>query len=257
MSAENTPQWYNSNDRGKYPFATSATLTNGSVFIADNVFADARVFAYGGGYDQHLSKIVKTESTITITFADSSNTSLCSGSFDITAPPDDQIVLYDSKGRAVGVLVTDSVRLQSLLAFAYGTYEFSAEQTLLSPVVITPMPDQGVRSVTADDITVSGEVVLVGGRGITLEKRTNDEGEHVIVLHADGERYYNALLCQDESVVTLPCYLRTINELGPDDGGNFSIIAGPGDEDSDVDHPCIRINGENGRVTISLIGGGG
>jgi len=255
MSTENTPQWYNSNDRGKYPFATGAALTNGEVFIADNVFADARIFAYGGGYNQYLSKIDKTETQITLYFGDSEASERCFGVFDISSPPTDQITLYDALGRAVGVLVTDSVRLQSLIALAYGVYTFDPDQTMLSPVTITPLPEQGLRSIIAANIAISDEIVFVGGRGITLEQSVNSSGEHVIAFHADGEKFYEALLCQSDEFITLPCFLKTINNIGPDEIGNFSIIAGPGDSDADVDHPCLRVDGSNGSVNIYLIGG--
>lgn len=249
-----TTQWRDTHDRGKFPFAGSATLTNGSVFIADNLFADARLYPYNGTYNQFLSVVEKTDTHIVFTVADSSVGDLCRGEI-LLGSLAGKVVLYDFFERPVGFFLTDTIRMQPLVALPQGVYQFTADQTLFSPVVITPMPQDVVRSVHTDGSVQSGDVYLVGGRGVTLQRT----GSNSIIVHVDGEPYYQLLICgesrPDAGVPlgpgnTVPALLESINMKYPDALGNFPVFAvgGPG-----VSRPALKvIPDESGTLTITL-----
>lgn len=249
-----TIQWRSEHDRGKFPFAGSATLTNGAVFIAENVFADARLHPYGGSYNQYLSRIVRGDDAILLVVSDSTSGELCQAEIPIASPPE-KVVLYDFLTRPVGFFVTDAMRVQSLVALPLGEHEFSRNQTLFSPVVITPMPAK-VRSITVEGKTHTGVVYLVGERGVTLHA----ENANTIVVHADGEAYARLLLCGTDEAGggvhlepgnILPAYLESINMVYPDGYGHIGFFArgAPG-----VDRPALYTEPDGSTVKIGFQG---
>lgn len=220
MSGELYPQWYNSNDKGKYPFVQFAELTNGTVIIPDNLFADARLYPIGANQELFISSIVKENTTITFYFSDTVTTDLASTTHDLLTVPS-VLRVTDKYGREAGALVTDTSRMSVFSGWPVGEQEFTIEQTQFCPTVITPMPANGVRSIRADeDEVLAGDVYIIGGRGVSLQANVLDPLEPVITVHAVGEPLFRRLLCS-ETGFTVPCFLETLEERYPDEYGNF------------------------------------
>lgn len=253
MSELRYPQWRNENDRGKYPFAMSASLTNGTVILPENLFADARVYPIGGNQDQYLSKITKTDTEIVFYVSDTDSGELAVGTYTIAGPSvRGCIQLQDLYGRAAGVFVTDANRLLPLLGWVSGDYEFTIDQTAFVCGVITPMPRAiGLRGIRVDDTSyesVTNDVYIMGGRGIVLEC-AREGTDIVITVNAVGEPLYKQILCGGSGFLN-PCRVKTINYLKPDIYGNFQIV------------PCcletaktvIRVNPIEHGIQVTTIG---
>jgi len=216
-------QWENSNDNTKYPFSVNASLTNGSVFIPDTAFADARVHAIGGAAQQYLSSIVKNGNDVTINISDASGL-LCSTAV-VLGTEVERLALTDSYGRPAGILLTDATRLAFLTGYPEGTHTFRPAQTEFISAVVTPIPQTGVQGFVSNDTEyVSDDVLLVGGRGVILEVEDGETANPKIKVHGVGEPLFKRELC-DEAEGEFPsrCYLQTINDIGPDEYGNFEI----------------------------------
>lgn len=245
--------WRDANERGKYPFAHSAKMTNGIVVLANNVFADARLYPVGGKVGQYISSIVKTDVLITINFSDPTQ-DLASAEISIPDVPTTTVVqITDIRGRVAGVLVTDSIRLATLVALPIGTHKFEREDTELDAVVVTPMPQPGVRSfILADDSVFFGDVWLVGGEGVILELDPADIDGRTIVVHATGDPLFKRVICEDSATgFETPCFVSSINGIPPDEFGNFTItVCG-----IDAVDTVLRVVPSTSGLTIGVIGG--
>lgn len=218
-------EWRNSNERCKYPFSINATLMSDTAIIPENMLVDARLYPLGGSVDQYLSMIEKDGRVLRFTVADTESGDLAYGEFDQdNQPPRGVVHLIDRYDRSAGVFVTDEQHLLPLFGWADGEYQFTVDQTLFACTVITPMPlPAGLRSLRADDTTaLTGDVYLIGGPGIALEAAI-DGDNLVVTVHAVGEPLYKQLLCSDTGF-TVPCKLKTINGVPPDEYGNFDIV---------------------------------
>jgi len=253
MSELRYPQWRNENDQGKYPFAVYSTLTNGTVLIPENVFADARLHPIGGSKDQYISKITKADDTIVFYISDAISGVLATGTYQISNPSDrSTITLLDPYGRAAGVIVTDALRLLPILGWASGDYAFTADQATFVCGVVTPMPkDIGLRSLRVDDTSnniVSGDVFIVGGRGVVLELAREDT-DIVITVNAMGEPLFKQVICEGVGFLN-PCKLKTINGVKPDPYGNFHIVPCC----LETDQTLIRIEPLTNGILVKTIG---
>lgn len=228
MSDELFPQWYDSNDKGKYPFSLAATLTNDTLIIPDYLFADARLYPIGANQSLYISSVIKTDSTVTFYFSDSLNENIASAEYILAVPPS-LINVTDGYGRDAGILVTSPERLTVINGWPVGTHIFGQEATGFCPSVITPMPDPGVRSFgdESSEEILYDDVYLVGGRGIQLDVDNTDPLRPVIVAHATGEPLFKRLMC-DESGFIVPCFLEGLKDITgvkhyPDEYGNLYL----------------------------------
>ena len=248
------PEWRNENDHGKYPFAMRASLSgDDGVLIPENLFADARLYPIGGNEDQFLSKVVKTDTEVLFYVSDPVSGALAVGAYQSGSPNDrGTIHLKDNYGRSAGVFVTDSTRMLPVLGWVSGTYEFTLDQTAFACGVITPIPKAvGLRSVRAEDdsgLIVSGEIFIVGGRGIVLESAR--EGDDIVItVHALGEPLFKQLICTDVGFLN-PCRLKTINGIKPDAYGNFQIVPCG----IETDQTLIRVEPIENGIRILTVG---
>lgn len=226
-------EWRNANDRGKHPFSTIATMTNGEVIIPDTLFIDARFYPVSNTESLHLSSIVKTDTQVTINLSTTETTNIASTSYALSAPPD-RLRFLDKFGREAGLALTSPERLTPISGLPIGTHSFGPGDTPFSPVVVTPVPGSGVNSLRSDDtFALSGDVFLVGGSGVTITADLTDPNAPVIVINLDGEPLFRQELCSDIGF-SIPCYLRTINGGGPDEFGDFFIGACGIDNDNTI-----------------------
>jgi len=227
-----------------------STLSNGDVFLPENLFADARLYPIGGSEGQYLSKVVKGADTVTIFIADLDTLDLASVTYPVASPPE-LLYLEDKYGRSAGVFVTDAQRLAVFQSWPDGTQEFNQEDTLFAPAVVTPMPQAGVRSMRLDETEVLTEdTYLVGGHGVLLDVDETDPQNPIVIASAIGEPYFKKLLCADTGYPN-PCLLKTINGVAPDKYGNFTIIVC----NVDTDNTVIRIEPVQNGISIFAVGG--
>jgi len=215
-------QWRNANDKGKYPFSTLATMTNGSLIVPDTLFTDARFYPVGNSQELYMSSVVKTPTDITLNFSTEKTTNLASTTYTLSSLPDKLRVL-DKFGREAGVIVTSATRLAPLNGWPEGNHNFTADQTPFAAVAVTPVPESGVFSLRTDDTELlEGDVYLVGGAGVQLSVDMLNPGGPAIEVHLDGEPLFKQLVCSTLGF-DIPCFLRTINGNDPDAFGDFKI----------------------------------
>lgn len=240
-------EWRNNNERISYPFADYATLVNRNGDAVDrDLFDDARLYPIGGTVGIHLGKISVTGSELTFHIHDLSG-ELASGAFDFGAPPS-EVPLYDVYGRPAGILVSTAERLGALDGiYGEGEVEFEREQTEFAASVVVPMPSPGVRGILLDDGNVlSGDIWLVGEDGVVL--RLDDSKIRVDVI---GDPYVQDKDCEEEGA-PLPqfCGLRSINQITPNDEGDFKLRVGG----NLVGDPVIRIVPIINGVRVEMVG---
>lgn len=217
-------EWRNNNQRVNYPFADHATLANDDgVSIDRDLFDDARVYPIGGGAGLYLGQIRSADAKITFAIFDPEVGELARGVLDSEDVGDD-IPIFDDFGRPAGILVSSAGRLSSLFSL-YGTGEFAfePEQTEFAASVAIPMPQLGVRGLLLDDGSfLAGDVYLVGTDGVVLSMEAG-----AIRVDIIGDPYALVKACLEEGFpVPAFCGLRTINQIPPDENGDFKITIG-------------------------------
>ena len=253
-------EWRLDNDRAKYPFALTASLTNGDVSIPSSVFLDARLYAAGGGPLQYISKLTITSDFITIIISDEFEGDIASTVIRISDIPSQSIEILeirDLHGRPCGVLVTDPVRLGLLTALPVGEHVFQPSQTNFASTVLIPVQQTGIRGVVVNGELLSDEIWFVGGFGVVLTHEV-DLVTHInkIIINVVGEPLSRRVLCDSTELgFTPPTPVEAIvvngYEILPDEFGDFKIgVCG-----IDVDDTVLRVTPSTNSVVFGVVGG--
>ena len=235
--------WRDEQRKVKYPFADTATMTNGVITFLNSLFIDGRLYPIGGGPRLYISKVAREVDVVTLTLRSEASEDLATASFQIASPPANGILVFsDQYDRPAGVLVSTASELAVFGTIDQGTYLFTVDQTEFVAAIVVPMPDAGVRGIiTADGELVAGDVWLVGENGIVLRK----DGD-ALRIDIVGDAFAKRALCvdeqegeiaEDEGALVAYCPLLTINGYTPDDYGNFEMRVGG----NQVQQPILRI----------------
>ncbi len=247
------PEWQVSHEPTRYPFADTATLTNGSQFIPENTFLDAVLHPIGGRERLYLTKLTLTHENCTIYIGDAGDKERASASFELLSPPGDLLV-EDAYGRPAGLLVSEAERLAVFQSWPVGSHEFTASQTEFVATVCVPTPEVGFRGFVLEDGSVfSGDIWIVAEDGLVLTPEfnatagpgcvTSPEVEQTLQLHVVGDPLFRRRLCA--GLFEAPRFLQriTVQNRGnsfvctPDAQGAFKITTGHQDASS----PVLRI----------------
>ena len=220
--------WRSENAKRNYPFADSATLTNGTITLPKSLLLDARLYPIGGGPRQYISAITKAATLITFTISDDTQ-DLATASFDEAAIPDNgEVALYDTYGRPAGVFVSTETALRSFGSIDAGEYTFLVTETAFAATVVIPQPALGVRGVQLPSGDVlTGDVWIVGEDGIVVR----DDGDGALRVDAIGDPFAEQKLCTEEETAEVQlrqpyCPVKTINGVEPDEQGNIMLVTG-------------------------------
>ena len=138
------PEWRESLEDTNYPFEDGASLANSNGAVIDHaVFLDASLYPVGGTGRYYLSRIVNTNTLVTIYVGDDEQQERAQASFSVNNVPN-ILRLVDAYGRPAGLLVSEALRLISLKAMGVGPHEFSITQTPFVVSVCVPMPEIGM-----------------------------------------------------------------------------------------------------------------
>jgi len=241
------PQFRDEQQDSKYPFADNATLksTSGKVAIGGDTFIDASLFPIRSVGKLYISAVVVSAQNVTVTIGDANSAFLITASYGTFDPPADGVLPFtDAYGRPAGMLLANN--LASFTTWDIGTYTFTAKATEFVSSVVIPANEPGVRGITDADTgrTLYGDIWLVGDQGVVLRK----EGDNVIRVDIVGNPLFKRSLCNAPgSSAPAPRYLKTINNVPPDEFGNFTITATGTDT-------VLRIYQENDAIVISSVG---
>jgi len=264
------PQWRDSHEPTKYPFADDATLRNGDGDVIDPaVFLDGTLYPIGGRERMYLSQVEVTSDSATITIGDAGNSNRAAGSFNILDPPD-RVKLVDSFGRPAGMFVSTPDRLAIFQSWMVGLHAFEVEGTEFAATVCVPTPEIGLRGILLEDGSLfTGDIWLVGDDGVVLsaEKATADPVEcggqqqtfDVIRVDIVGDPLFRRRLCTNANLFETPRFIRSVtvtDEEGnsftcvPDDLGNIVFTVGS----NLTDEPILRVRTIASGLRIEAVG---
>lgn len=219
------PEWRDSHDDSRFPFADTATLTNvAGDQLFPEIFLDAALYPIGGQSRSYLSQVQVTSRRITLVIGDAAQPVRASASFDPEDPPS-ELAVTDTAGRPAGILVSEPLRLATFRSWSVGTHEFAIGDTEFAAGVCFPTPESGVRGIELDDGSVlTNDVWLVGDDGIVLtcETAPTQEGcaapsaeQHTIRVHAVGDPLFRRRLCPSPDYFQAPQFLRELCFVSP------------------------------------------
>lgn len=192
----NYPTYHEELMKVKYPFSETATLTNGDVFIENDIFVDGRIFPPLASVTTFISGIT-IDITCSIVLSDEKGI-VGIAEFEKSNPPS-VVNFYSNTNAYVGLLVGyEHGGIKKLTNWPVGSYEFSSQATCFSPTVLVPQPQECVRSITlADGSVFTGPVALVGENGVQLTCPKDEE--NTIQVDIVGDPLYTKRLCNEEA----------------------------------------------------------
>ena len=256
------PQFRDEQSSSKYPFADGCTLTANTGFKIDNdLFVDASFFGIGLVGRVYLSSVTVTAQFVTFAIGDSAGANKLTGQCDLFNLPDTGVISFvDTYGRPAGILLAEKEEraqsgeikktspLSRLGAWPVGRHAFTAAATAFVATAVIPANEPGVRAITPETTQLmTGDIWLVGNGGVVLR----NEGENTIRIDIVGVPLFSRFVCAPQTEFPTKKFLRTINNCGPDDYGNFVITA----TDKSVAHPTLRVSPvSDNELTFDTIG---
>lgn len=248
------PQFRDEQADSRYPFSDRATLLSAErrLDIGRDTFFDATIYTIGGERQAHISAISVTPQLVTISVGDAANRERAAASFNPLAPPaDGALALFDVFGRPAGTLLAAPFGLARFSGWPTETHTFSAAATEFVSSVVIPAKEPGVRALkTIDGPLLTGDVWLVGGRGVVLRK----EDATTIRIDIIGEPLFSRYVCDELNRFVPRTFLQTFTvdgvSCGPDEYGNFNITAA----NHGAADTVLRIYAQDGAIKIDTVG---
>ena len=198
---------------------------NSGAAIDKSVFIDAALYPVGGNGNYYVSKIVVTNTLVTLYISDGITPELAYSSFSVNAIPD-SLRLVDIYGRPAGLLVSEAVRLTSLKALGAGIHEFSSSQTPFVASVCVPMPEIGIKGVLLDNgDLLTGDIWIVGDDGIVVSSQEVNTGTatyNTIRVDVVGDPLFRRRLCSAPVLFQTPQFIQNICFTTPELRGEQS-----------------------------------
>jgi hypothetical protein len=248
------PQFRDEQADSRYPFADRATLASSTagLEIGRDTFIDASIYTINGDRQAYISAIVVTPQLITIYLGDVGDPRRASAEFNpLAAPADGVLNVFDIYGRPAGMLLSTPLALARFSGWPTGTHTFLPAAAEFVSSVVIPAREPGVRGLVADDAALlTGDVWIVGGRGVVVRK----EDEEIIRVDIIGEPLFNRYLCDPVQRFAPKTFLQsiTVNRVtcGPNEYGGFNITA----TDHGASDSVLRIYPQDGNIKIDTIG---
>lgn len=250
MATLRHPEFRKELENTKYPFVSTATLSNEDVNFLEGTFIDAHLYSASDNFRLYISRVDVGTSSMTIVIGNEEEDELLTG--EISLPVSVSAVrLVDLNGISAGILITEPERLSLISAWGLGSYEFLIEATEFCITCCMPVPQPGVTALRLENgELLSGKVWLMGGDGVIINTETkinrSGEVERVLKLNIVGEPLYLQKLCFPEDLFSPPRPLKKItvtqdgqelHSCGPDEYGNFNIQM----NDGLVADPALRV----------------
>lgn len=251
------PEFRDEQGDSRYPFADTALLaaSTGRVLPRD-AFFDAALYVINAAAPLYIYSIKVTTSVVEITIGGAGNQQIAVTSYDPLNPPKNgQLPVLDLHGRPAGMLLAKDNILAYIGSWELTTHVFTPTATEFVSSVVLPAKEPGVRAVSVSSLGefLTGDIWLVGNKGVVLREDTHEE--NTIRIDIVGVPLFKRLPCTnalgDQVSDFVPKdFLRTINGCEPDEFGNFSItVAAKTAPDS-----TLRIYPENGALKINVVG---
>jgi hypothetical protein len=243
-----------------YPFAPTATRSNGVSQLAQTVFSDCTFYPAASVGNLFLSRVVVAPSEIQLVIGDLQTSDLLVGR--VTTPlTSSRVTLRDAQNRPAGLIMSDPTNLGILFALGIGTHSFTRQQTEFCASCYVPLPAPPASGfVLPDGEVVSGEVWLVGSDGVVV-RAIPDGGETAIRIDMVGDPLFLQRLCGGvEFNPTVPVRrIRVVNgvegtppefECQATPTGNFSLQM----NNALVENTALRLHTTSDGVVIEVAG---
>jgi hypothetical protein len=248
------PQFRDEQADSRYPFADRATLvsTEQRLDIGRDTFFDATIYTIGSSRQAYISSIVVGAQQIEIRVGDVADKDRAAAVFNPLSPPENGVLeLFDAFGRPAGKLLSTPLALARFSGWSAAAHTFSIAATEFVSSVVIPAREPGVRALkTLDGPIMTGDVWLVGGRGVVVRK----EDETTIRIDIIGEPLFSRYICDEFNRFEPRTFLQTLTignvACGPDEYGNF-IITATGHGASDT---VLRVFPQDGNIRIDTVG---
>lgn len=260
-------QWRNINATTKFPFAESASLSNGVVAFLDSTLLDASFYPIGAVDFLFVSKVAVTHDLIRISMGDANEEEICYGEFDAISPGE-LVRFQDRFGRPAGIIISEPNRLALFQSWGIGSQQFTRAQTEICATCFIPTPEIGIRGIVLPDGSVmTGDVWLIGDNGVALraDKELLDIGDpsvpkvvKTIRVDVVGDPLFRRRLCQPNDLFQTPRFIKTIRVVGPngtfectpDSQGNINLIVNNYVKENTV----LRVTDDGNGLVIKTVG---
>lgn len=231
------------NALSKYPFSDTSDLTStAGLALTNDIFVDAVLYPIGGHPQLAITKIVISLQIVTITLGDPITANLAEATFSLQ-DIQEIIAFSDQYSRPAGILLADTTKLALLQSWPAGEYTFLKGTADFVASCCIPQPAVGVRGLTLETGELfTGDVYLIGEGGVIL--RETSPG--VIRVDVVGDPLFVRRTCDPVSLFATPRFLKTINNIPPDEYGNFHIDVAA----DQVDNPALRIYPQDARTLV-------
>jgi len=239
------PQRTESLQPTKYPFADSATLTNGEQFLPENAFSALSLYPIGAKEGLYLRSVVVTAANLTLCVGDSTGKQVATAVFD-PWQPQDNLRFIDQYGRPAGYVASSRAKLANLYFWGSGEHKFTRKQTEFAASCCIPTPEPGVRGFTLPDgSVVAGDVWLLAEQGVVFTPVVGPNGATTIQVNVVGDPLYKRSQCGAQ-FDTSQRYIRKIRisqggntfDCLPDDHGGVRISTA----NQDTTRPVLRVS---------------
>jgi len=240
-----------------YPFAACMPLQTDTGYILPiGTIADASIYCENVLKLPVFTAVEKNEGTVTFTVG------AYSASFDL--PVQDEVLTFFTENKVFGgIFVVDKERIRTLGGWKDGRHTF-VSPLAFCPRCIEVVPAAGVQRLITDDNKIySGDIVISGGLGTTLQLLVSDSKVTHIEVNCVGDPTYGVdpksavvpiqrVVCTDKLKATV--------ELVGNEMGAVAMLAGDIYDSFLTDEPSIpaaealRIEGYGDTVRVSLGG---
>lgn len=216
-------EWRDQLKDTKYPFCDrSSLITANNLAIDKAAIYDASFYIVNWSSKLFITSIevlsaVATQANIYV--GSPANKKVAHATIDPFNIPE-IITFFDTLGRPAGIMVVDSIAMSFIQTWPIGDHIFR-ETAEFVPAVVLPMPDNIVSSLKCENgALVNNNVWLIGEDGVVLRL----EGNNNIRVDIIGDPLFKRRQALDNFIT--PKFIKTINNIPPDDNGDFKIVVG-------------------------------
>ena len=216
-------EWRDQLKDTKYPFCDRCSLATSDNFVIDkSAIYDASFYIVNWSSRLFITSIevlYDVAPQVNIYVGNSTNEKVAHATIDPFNLPV-VITFSDVLGRQAGIMVVDTVAMSFIQTWPIGEYLFRDTAEFI-PSVVLPMPDNMVSALKCEDGSLtSNSVWLIGEDGVVLRL----DGHNNIRVDIIGDPLFKRK--QNPSTFVTPRFIKTINNIPPNDNGDFRITVG-------------------------------
>lgn len=216
-------EWRDQLKDTRYPFCDRCSLATADNLVIDkSAIYDASFYIVNWSSKLFITSIEITSDVATqanIYVGNPASKKAASAVIDPFDVPE-VITFSDNLGRQAGILVVDPVAMSFIQTWPIGEHIFR-ETAEFVPSVVLPMPDNLVSSLRCDNSAlINNDAWLIGEDGVVLRL----DGDSNIRVDIIGDPLFKRR--QNPGSFVTPRFIKTINNIPPDDMGDFKISVG-------------------------------